>query len=194
MGKIWLIIQREYLVRVRKKSFIIMTILGPLLMASLLIVPIYLANESQQERMIAISEDREGIAYKIEDSQYLHFTIIPNSEALEIKENFEESPFYALLTIEKDSFTLYSSQQISLNVSSEIKNKIEEIIEHKKLKELGINPKTLEEANTKIHLTTKILSEDGKSIKSQAEASVGIGFFLALPVWYHFRPSPTLEY
>ena len=90
MGKIWLIIQREYLVRVRKKSFIIMTILGPLLMASLLIVPIYLANESQQERMIAISEDREGIAYKIEDSQYLHFTIIPNSEALEIKENFLE--------------------------------------------------------------------------------------------------------
>ncbi len=183
MGKIWLIIQREYLVRVRKKSFIIMTILGPLLMASLLIVPIYLANESQQERMIAISEDREGIAYKIEDSQYLHFTIIPNSEALEIKENFEESPFYALLTIEKDSFTLYSSQQISLNVSSEIKNKIEEIIEHKKLKELGINPKTLEEANTKIHLTTKILSEDGKSIKSQAEASVGIGFFCGILIY-----------
>ncbi len=183
MNKIWLIIKREYLVRVRKRSFIIMTILGPLLMASLLVVPIYLASESQQERMIAISEDKEGIAYEIEGSQYLRFTIIPESEALEIKENFEKSPFYALLTMEKDSFTLYSSQQISLNVSSEIESKIEKIIEHKKLKELGINPQILEQADIKIQLTTKILSEDGNSIKSQTEASVGIGFFSGILIY-----------
>ena len=46
MNKIWLIIKREYLVRVRKKSFIIMTFLAPLLMAGIMIVPIYLANEN----------------------------------------------------------------------------------------------------------------------------------------------------
>ena len=45
MLKILLIIKREYLVRVRKKSFLIMTILGPILMASLLIIPIYLSNK-----------------------------------------------------------------------------------------------------------------------------------------------------
>ena len=56
MHKIWLIIKREYLVRVRKKSFIVMTILGPLLMVSLLVLPAYLASESQEERIIAISE------------------------------------------------------------------------------------------------------------------------------------------
>ena len=55
MDKIWLIIQREYLVRVRKKSFIIMTILGPLLIAGLMIAPIYLAIQSQEERFF--SED-----------------------------------------------------------------------------------------------------------------------------------------
>ena len=78
MHKIWLIISREYLVRVRKKSFIIMTILGPILMAALMIIPIYLANESKQERFIAINEQRE---YILEDTDLLHFTQIPNIEA-----------------------------------------------------------------------------------------------------------------
>ena len=57
MHKIWLIIKREYLVRVRKKSFIVMTIVGPLLMAALMIVPTYLAYENQEIRTIAIEED-----------------------------------------------------------------------------------------------------------------------------------------
>ena len=59
MHKIWLIIKREYLVRVRKNSFIVMTILGPLLMACVLILPIYLANESQEERIIAVNQQEE---------------------------------------------------------------------------------------------------------------------------------------
>ena len=59
MNKIWLIIQREYLVRVRKKSFIIMTILAPILIAALMIVPIYLAHETQEERIIAINQQEK---------------------------------------------------------------------------------------------------------------------------------------
>ena len=73
MHKIWLIIKREYLVRVRKKSFIVMTILGPLLMASLMIVPIYLASESQEERIIAVNQQEEFI---LENTEFLHFTTL----------------------------------------------------------------------------------------------------------------------
>ena len=45
MNKIALIIKREYLVRVKKKSFIIMTILGPILIAAIMIVPIWLSMQ-----------------------------------------------------------------------------------------------------------------------------------------------------
>ena len=139
MHKIWLIIKREYLVRVRKKSFIIMTILGPLLMVSLLVLPAYLASESQEERIIAISEEDKEFNTKLEDTEYLHFTTIPNSEANELKNDFSESPYYALLDIDNENFTLYASQQISLSVSSAIENQIEQILEHKKLKQAGID-------------------------------------------------------
>ena len=108
MHKIWLIIKREYLVRVRKKAFIIMTILGPLLMAALMIVPIYLANESQEERLIAINQQEKIL---LKDTESLHFTMIPEFEARNLIQNFSETPYYALLYIEKEKFTLYSSQQ-----------------------------------------------------------------------------------
>ena len=78
MHKIWLIIKREYLVRIRKKSFIVMTILGPLLIAALMIIPIYLATESQQERIIAINQQEKVL---LEDTEFLHFSIIPDFEA-----------------------------------------------------------------------------------------------------------------
>ncbi len=57
MHKIWLIIQREYLVRVRKKSFIIMTLLGPILLASIMIVPIWLATISDTTDTIAVLDE-----------------------------------------------------------------------------------------------------------------------------------------
>jgi ABC-2 type transport system permease protein len=180
MHKIWLIIKREYLVRVRKKSFIIMTILGPILMAALLVVPTYLAEENQENRIIALNEDAN---YNLEDSEFIHFTTIPTSEAELLKTDFSESPFYALLYIEGENFTLYSNQQISLSVSKSIERQLEKLIEHEKLKLLGIDLQMLEDASTEINITTKIISEDGNTSNSQAEASMGIGFISGILIY-----------
>lgn len=180
MHKIWLIIKREYLVRVRKKSFIIMTILGPILMAALLIVPTYLAEENQENRIIALNEDAN---YILEDSEFIHFTTIPTSEAELLKTDFNESPFYALLYIDGGNFTLYSNQQISLSVSKSIERQLEKLIKHEKLKLLGIDLQILEDANTEINITTKIISEDGNTSNSQAEASMGIGFISGILIY-----------
>ena len=180
MHKIWLIIKREYLVRVRKKSFIIMTILGPILMAALLIVPAFLATQTQENRIIALNEDAN---YILEDSEFIHFTTIPTSQAELLKTDFSESPFYALLHIDGENFTLYSNQQISLSVSKSIENQLEQLIEHEKLKLLGIDLQILEDASTEINITTKIISEDGNTSNSQAEASMGIGFISGILIY-----------
>jgi len=180
MHKIWLIIKREYLVRVRKKSFILMTILGPILMAALLIVPTFLATQTQENRIIALNEDAN---YILEDSEFIHFTNIPRSEAELLKTDFSESPFYALLYIEGENFTLYSNQQISLSVSKSIKRQLEQLIEHEKLKLLGIDLQILEDASAEINITTKIISEDGNTSNSQAEASMGIGFISGILIY-----------
>ena len=180
MHKIWLIIKREYLVRVRKKSFIVMTILGPLLMAALMIVPIYLANESKQERFIAINEQED---FSLENTDLLHFTTIPNSEAINLQENFSESPYYALLYIESGQFTLFSNQQISLSVIKDIKRQLNSITEINNLKEAGINPQIIENARSEVEITTKLIDKYGGSINSHSEASMGIGFISGILIY-----------
>lgn len=180
MHKIWLIIKREYLVRVRKKSFILMTMLGPILMAALLIVPTLLATQTQEIRIIALNEDAN---YILEDSEFIHFTTISTSEAELLKTDFSESPFYALLHREGENFTLYSNQQISLSVSKSIERQLEQLIEYEKLKLLGIDLQILEDASTEINITTKIISEDGNTSNSQAEASMGIGFISGILIY-----------
>ena len=183
MRKIWLIIKREYLVRVRKKAFIVMTIVGPLLMAALMIVPTYLANETQELRTIAIEEDGFEFTNQIENTDFLHFSKIPTEDATLLKNDFSESNYYGLLYIEGDNFTLYSNQQISLTVSKAIENQLEKIIEHQKLKAAGIDLTILSEAQSIVHITTKIITEDGSTTNSKAEASMGIGFICGILIY-----------
>ena len=183
MRKIWLIIKREYLVRVRKKSFIVMTIVGPLLMVALMILPTYLANQSQEVRTIAIDEDGFEFTNQIEDTDFLNFSKIPNEEADLLKNDFSESSYYALLHIDGNNFTLYSNQQISLSVSKAIENQLEQIIEHQKLKAAGIDLDILSESESTVRITTKIITEDGNTTKSKAEASMGIGFICGILIY-----------
>jgi len=145
MNKIFLIIQREYLVRVKKKSFIIMTILAPLLMAGLIVAPVLLADQDQQNRLIAINEIGSSYSKEITDSENIDFTIISNEEAELIKNNFSESPYYAILDIQDTNFTLYGSQQIGLNIRRSIENQFETIIERNNLKRAGIDIIIIEE-------------------------------------------------
>ena len=183
MRKIWLIIKREYLVRVRKKAFIVMTIVGPILMAALMIVPTYLANESKEVRTIAIEENSFKFTNQIKDTDFLHFSKIPTEEAVLLKNNFSESNYYALLQIEENNFTLYSNQQVSLSVSNEIENQLVQIIEHQKLKSLGVDLDKLSEAISRVRITTKIITEDGSTTNSNSGSSVGIGFICGILIY-----------
>ena len=173
MRKIWLVIKREYLVRVRKKSFIIMTFLGPILLASILILPIYLANNSQDIRNIAVANQKD---FNLKDNELLNFVNIPQHEINNIKTNFKDSPYYALLIIQDDTYSLYSNQQVTLNVINEIKRQIEYTLKFNNLKKLGIDDQTLKSAEQNINLKTKIINEKGESTNTHSEVSTGLGF------------------
>ena len=173
MHKIWLVIKREFLVRVRKKSFVIMTFLGPILLASILILPIYLANNSQEKRNIAVGYQKD---FQLEDNELLNFVTLPQSEVDSVKFNIKNSPYYALLIIRDNTYSLYSNQQVTLNVTNEIKRQIEHILKLNNLRSLGIDNETLKSAEQKINLETKIINKEGESTNSHSEVSTGIGF------------------
>ena len=80
MNKILLIIKREYLSRVRKKSFIIMTILGPVLMAGLILAPILLMDSSDEEKKeIWVCDENNLFEPQFEKSQYISVFLLIGS-------------------------------------------------------------------------------------------------------------------
>ena len=183
MNKIWLIISREYLVRVKKKSFIVMTILGPILMAALLVTPTILSMQDQQNRLIAITEKNIDFLEPLNKIENTQFNVIPNEEFELLKKDFSQTGYYAVLDKNEDQFYLLSDQQISLSVKRSIADKIEKIIERDKLKLAGIDLKVLEESETKINIQTKIVTLDGENINSSTEGSMGIGFITGILIY-----------
>ena len=183
MNKTFLIIKREFLVRVKKKSFIIMTLLAPILMASLIIVPVLVTDSGQQKRLIGIYENTTSFAKEIEDSENIHFTVFDDMQMDEFIKDPEGSNYYALLKIENDSYSIYSNQQVGLNLRKSIEKQLEQISERNKLKQAGINLEIIEQAKTNINIETKIITSEGNTTSSSTEASIGIGFITGILIY-----------
>lgn len=189
MNKISLIIKREYLTRVRKRSFIVMTILGPLLMAALMIVPIYVAQLSGQQKKIAVL-DETGIFYKrFPDSDQVKFQYVYDALDNE-KKKFLEEGFYALLHIPKTevavpaSAVLYSDKQPNIMVKTYIEEVMNKEIEGLKLKASGIDQNILQSIHSNISLITMKMEEGGKEEKSYTEVSMVLGLFAGIMIYF----------
>jgi ABC-2 type transport system permease protein len=105
MHKIILIIKREYLTRVRKKSFLVMTILGPLLMAAIVIVPIFMATRGNEMKTVEVI-DQTGIFFeKFKDTDNIKFHYLV-SDIASAKSGFRKSGDYALLFIPKTEVSI----------------------------------------------------------------------------------------
>ena len=185
MDKIWLVIKREYSVRVRKKSFIIMTLLTPLLMGLLIIGPSYLSSISQNMEMedikhIAFFETNNLFSSEIKNSKTLNFSKIPKEEIKNIKENISEGPYFAFLDLSNyDSMiNIFSSQQINFEIINEIESKIYSIIEKQHYQDNDINIEKIKNTMPKIKLNPIQLNEEGveEDANSAARSVVGILF------------------
>ncbi|HSW68179.1 MAG TPA: ABC transporter permease, partial [Bacteroidales bacterium] len=138
MNKTALIIQREYLTRVKKKSFIVMTILGPILMAALFIVPAYIATMRTGVKKIQVVDETGLFEHRFESNENLIF--LPLSSDIETaKSLFSKSGDDALLYIPKTELSvpttafLYFDEQPSIVMKSNISASMRKEVESLKL-------------------------------------------------------------
>jgi ABC-2 type transport system permease protein len=180
MSIISLIIKREYLSRVKKKSFIIMTILGPVLMAALFIVPVVLSSYNDEEvQTIRVIDESKLFTGKLVGSESMAFDF----DSLSIqtaKETFDADKYDALLYIPGNvlhntgSIMLFSAKQPNLSLVTAIEKSLQQEIENMKLQARGIDRATLTEIKTKVNVNTRKLTEQGEE-KSSAGLSTAVG-------------------
>jgi ABC-2 type transport system permease protein len=187
MGKIGLIIQREYLTRVRKRSFIIMTILGPLLMAGVAIVPVWLASANETIRSVLVLDETGVVESQLNSNPSIQFSYI-RSSIEEAKKRLANPDVYALVFIPKGqddnlivtqrSIKLYSREQVSLNVKIYIENQIEKQFERAMLKANGVDKDLVASIEKTIQVTIQNvpLEQDGnKDVSNDVEVSTVLG-------------------
>ena len=104
MNKISIIINREYITRVSKKSFILMTILAPILMAALIILPtvVMLNQEMDYKKIAVIGDEADLFRGVLKNSKTLEFVYLDGVNVNDLKKTFEEAGYYGILYISSE--------------------------------------------------------------------------------------------
>ena len=177
MSNISLIIQREFNERVRKKSFIITTILMPVLMLALMVAPALIMRFSRGEtKTIAVIDDSGLVAPKLADSEEIRFTTTDKSTD-EARREF--SDLFGVLWIGSDilenpsAVKLYANSSSSLSLEESLTGQIERILEAEKLRRYNIDnlQQILDEVKTTVTLQT-FRNDKSQEEETQAQSSV----------------------
>ncbi|HAX96549.1 MAG TPA: ABC transporter permease [Prolixibacteraceae bacterium] len=195
MNKTLIILKREYLTRVAKKSFIVTTLIVPILMVGLMVVPAWLASrDDKQERTIAVYDESTLFMGQLEQEGYTKYHFVDQGTYGSLRENLTaNNEFYALLYIPANIYTnsqaqLSSPKQVPFELAEEIERKLSQIIESDKRQKVIASARVpdlesqLEGTRTKVSVNTVKVTETGEERKSSSMVafitSYAMGFII----------------
>lgn len=184
MNSLGIIISREYMERVAKKSFILTTLITPLIMVAMMVLPtVIMLMSGHEERRVAVIDDTGYVLESLESDDDVKFvkSDAPRDSAM------ADKSLFGLLIIDKDvetnpnAVTLICNEAGGVEFESNLTRQIKNIIEAKKLKSKGIEnlDKMLAEVDTPINLkVVRTDREEGENVSSIV--SMVVGFILAM--------------
>ena len=194
MNKTFLILQQEYLKRVKKKSFIILTLLVPFLFAGMFALIIFLAiNNDKEERTIAVFDESTLFINEFNQEGYTKYKFVTEDEYSKLKSDIKNSGYYAILFIPRDIYTsnlaqMVSEKQLPMDLVDQVERNLSRFIENDKrnkiVTETGIPDleERLASTKTRIKLNTLKVSETGEAKRSSSTAafiaSYAMGFII----------------
>jgi ABC-2 type transport system permease protein len=188
MHNIFLIIQREYITRVRKKSFLIMSIVGPLLIAGLWVIPIWLSTRETDQKTIEILDDSGYFKDKFTETSSLKFEYI-QTDLVAAKTEILSSENYGLLYVprinldEPEGITFFSGKNPSIEVIQDLEWAMRSVVEDIKLERSSIDQATLDSLKADIDIDMINMTESGEKAGSAGVATI-IGYISALMIYF----------
>ena len=182
MTKVWLILQREFLNRVQKKSFLIATILIPMIFPAIIAVMVFVMMEQEGSELTQVVEvyDPSGKLELESTDKYEFLTVSGDFEV--VKKEFNRSQHFALLSIpdlkslEPHGIQMYTRENPSIRKIEELETILESKIHDLKLEQFNIDRATLKSLQTDITLNNFNLSETGE----ETESNMGILYVLGV--------------
>jgi ABC-2 type transport system permease protein len=192
MKKNFLIIEREFSIRVRKKSFIITTVLVPLLLAACMAVMFVIMLQKDTGKKTVVVIDHSGLAAPaLTNTDDLTFEFFPNSTLDSLKLNFEEKKWHAIVDISavNDSknvaINMYAFKQPNFDVQQYVGSHIEKAVEQFKLKEYNITglDTIMAAVKTNLHVKTFLWGTDGKEKATSTELYMVLAYVFSFMIY-----------
>ncbi len=189
MNKIILIISREYWSRVKKKSFILMSILGPLLLAALMILPIWLAKRDKTENTVLVIDETGILKDSLKNSKNVKF-IYSKLKLSVAQDSLFKSKFDGILYLPEAIIGkgaqpfLYFKEDFSMLSEEYINNEVEDKIYEYQLKANNIDVAVIKNARKKIDLQTKKLDEKGNAVSSTRGIKMALSYVFSMLIYF----------
>ena len=189
MSKIFIIIQREFLTRIQKKSFIILTILMPFIIAAVAVAPLLLASiKDDTQHTVMLVDKTFKYAPLFEDNESYHFVTAP--EVLpEFRE--EDANVKAVILISEDlvenpnALKMYSSEEVPADLQRLTEDILSEKVRADKL--ASYNVEGLEEiiASAEVNISAQTVkwTDDGGETSSNSGIALGVGFLFTFLIY-----------
>ncbi len=182
MHKIWLVLKREYTTRVRNKTFILTTILLPLIFIGFIVVSTYLSVSSVEKHTVAVNDENGIFKNSFKSNETLKFEFKPGIN----EKNFSDSGYDAFLNIPKtfdsknETINITSEKNLGAATEGDIRDQINDAIRNRALLERNIDRKTLDSINSvkeeELYNWKTQTMKEGKIEASNSRLSSFIGF------------------
>ncbi|MCQ2253996.1 MAG: ABC transporter permease [Bacteroidaceae bacterium] len=195
MNKVWIIIQREFITKVKKKSFILLTLLMPFIMVAIVAIPALLASVDSDESFTVGVVDKTGMyASSFKNTDNVSFVTIKDDAPIDTISNVlktESSPYTQILYIadtltnaDDASAIIYSVDETPNVVESEVNSVLRDKIRTDRLNSFNLpNVEDIVKA-ADVHFNVKTLRKTDEGDKeSSAEIAAVVGLMLSLFIY-----------
>ena len=189
MSKIWIIIQREFMTRVKKKSFILLTILMPFIFAALIMVPLMLATIQGDEQKTVMVVDKTG-RYVGSLKSTANYAFVPTADN---KDEFytEDSEVEAVVQITADlaknptAVTIYSPREVKAELLNYVETCLGEQVRREKLSAYNIPEleTIIADIQTDFHVATVKRNAEGDETSSNTYIAMTAGFIFTFLIY-----------
>lgn len=189
MNKIFLIIKREYLTRVRNKTFLLSTFLFPAVMILFFFGSAFFARSSKEslKKIVVINDPGLFKANIKNDSSYVVFDFNNRVDSA----RFITSGYDALLDLKNDSvtknFTIISKKQLDIDTKQQIESQLDKAYEANELQKNGISKEMLDSINKQVKgsftIDNKLVAEKGQAEHVNVLLNNGVGLITGVLIY-----------
>ena len=187
------IIAREYLTKVKKKSFLLITFLGPVFFAAMCILPSLIMFFAEDKgKQVAIIDNSGIVMDKFVDNESVSYLDYTGRQVDSLKNNLDELGLDALVVVsEIDTLSrnvavsAYSTKSMSVDMKEGISSRIEDAVEDYRLSLYDIDglKQIMSDVKADVNIATYTLSEEGEEKISSSEVYMIISLVLSMIIY-----------